>query len=39
VLGEPAGSTALTDAAFEARRTAIANQAIALVTAAASGLS
>jgi pyrrolidone-carboxylate peptidase len=39
VLGEPAGTTALTDAAFEARRTAIANQAIALVTAAANGLS
>jgi pyrrolidone-carboxylate peptidase len=39
VLGEPAGATALTDAAFEARRTAIANQAIALVTAAASALS
>lgn len=38
VLGEPAGTTALTDAAFEARRTAIANQAIALVTAAVSGL-
>ena len=39
VLGDPAGSTALTDPAFEARRTAITNQAVALVTAAASALS
>ncbi|EWM14959.1 secreted protein [Kutzneria sp. 744] len=39
VLGEPAGSTALTDAVFEARRTAIADQTVALVTAAVSGLS
>ncbi|GAA3430507.1 hypothetical protein GCM10018954_001080 [Kutzneria kofuensis] len=39
VLGDPAGTTALTDPAFEARRTAIVNQTVALVTAAANGLS
>jgi pyrrolidone-carboxylate peptidase len=38
VLGDPAGPTALTDPAFEARRTAIADQTIALVTAAAGAL-
>jgi pyrrolidone-carboxylate peptidase len=39
VLGEPDGPTALTDSAFEGRRTAIVNQTVALVTAAASALS
>ncbi|MFI9388210.1 hypothetical protein [Kutzneria sp. NPDC052558] len=39
VLGVPTAPTALTDPAFEARRTAIANQAVALVTAAANALS
>ncbi len=39
VLGDPAGATALTDPAFEARRTAITTQTVALVTAAANALS
>ena len=37
VLGEPTDPAALTDADFEARRQAIASQAIALTTAAAGG--
>jgi pyrrolidone-carboxylate peptidase len=39
VLGDPAGATALTDPAFEARRTSITTQTVALVTAAANALS